>query len=248
MQIGISSENYYYKVLSGLLERHFQGSGISCSLGVYTSYNLLSESAIKFIETRSPDIIFLFLRQFPLMPLNKILIKFNRGKEEIHQNRITRYEWEFHPSLFNRRKMDWAPRLTDYTLNDAVLEPRREKFGMRDINLLSGLAAGLNDWAIKYILNEIKQVNDMCLAQNKKLILLSLPKNPESLIGNYVCKLTNAKLKPLLSQIPIIDISFIGEEYFEYDGIHYNVSGHKILAETMFNYLSNSNEISRFLK
>ena len=65
------------------------------------------------------------------------------------------------------------------------------------------------------------------------MALISLPQNPESLIGNYVCGLTMKKLKAKYS---FMDISAIGKEYFEDDLIHYNKEGHRVLAEKFYEF------------
>lgn len=229
-QIGLAKSSSYHYILRQFLDTALPEYSINLSLGYYTSYNLLAKSAISLIEKKSADILFLFLRPFPLMALNKLWIKFNTEAEK--SARI------LHPSVFNRKNMHWPPNLTNYPLENAVIEPRREKFGLRDLNLLSGLSIGLNKWAVKYVANEVETINNFCKAQNKKLILLSLPQNPESLVGNYICQLTNKKLKSRLQHIPFIEIFFMGEDCFEPDGIHYNPKGHRLLAEVLHTYLS----------
>lgn len=229
-QIGLARSSSYHYILRQLLDTDFPQSSITLTLGYYTSYNLMAQAVISLIENKSADILFLFLRPFPLMALNKLWIKFNNDAEESNR--------KIHPSVFKRKNMHWPAMLTKYPLDNAVIEPRREKFGLRDLNLLSGLSIGLNTWAVKYIVTEIETINNFCKSHNKKLILLSLPQNPESLVGNYICQLTNRKLKSNLPHIPFIEIFFIGEDCFESDGIHYNTKGHKLLAEVLHNYLS----------
>lgn len=234
-QIGLSKELLYHYVLLDLMSRNFPGSKFEGSLGYYTSYNLMPQAATRFIEQKSPDRLFLFLRPFPLMALNKLWIKFNTKDKENTRNGHSR---KLHPSLFKRGNMEWAPNLTNYSLEDAVLEAAGKKFGWRDLNLLSGLMTGLNNWSVRYLVKEIEEINKVCFTHKTELILLSLPQNPESVLGNYICNLTNKKLKLHLPDIAFIDISFIGKKYFYPDGIHYNEEGHKILAEVLCDYLS----------
>lgn len=236
-QIGISREQLYHHLLRDKLDGKYTEDKISISLGYYTSYNLMSNSVMEFMEKKSPGIVFLFLRPFPLMALTKIWIKYEEmgGDNSIIESTFKR---ELHPSFYSRKKMNWPAHLTRYFLDDAVLEPRRMKFGLRDLNLLAGLLAGLNDWTVKYLKGEIEHISNYCKSKNKKLVILSLPQNPESVTGNYVCNITNRKLKAKLKDIPFIDIFYIGKDYFEPDGIHYNSSGHKLLADILFEYLS----------
>lgn len=228
-QAGLAREQAYYYVLREMLKQNSPEWGITISLGFYTSYNRLAQATTQFIDAKAPGVLFLFLRPFPLMALNKLWIKYDAG------NNVMARKW--HPSLFNRQNMNWPPMLTNYTLDDVQAEPRREKFGLRDMNLLGGLIAGLHTWTVRYLMNEIQALHNLCISQNRKMALISLPQNPESLLGNYICRLTNAALKARLQDIPFIDIYFMGEKYFEADGIHYNAAGHKLLAETLVDYI-----------
>jgi hypothetical protein len=227
-QPGLAREQSYYYLLRERLKHDFPQEDISISLGYYTSYDQLAKSTDKFINAKSPDILFLFLRPFPLMALHKLYIKYDAGHGKMARR--------CHPSLFNRRNINWPPTLTNYTIDDVIIEPRREKFGLRDLNLLGGLAVGLDNWVVNYLAHEIESIRDLCVSQNKKIALISLPQNPESLLGNYICRLTNTKLKARFQDIPFIEIYFMGETYFEPDGIHYNPAGHKLLAETLFHH------------
>ncbi len=229
-QAGLAREQAYYYILREMLKSNSPEYDTAISLGFYTSYDQLPQAATNFIQAKSPDMLFLFLRPFPLMALNKLWIKYDAG------NNVMARQW--HPALFNRQNMNWPPMLTNYTLDDVTTEPRREKFGLRDMNLLGGLFARLPAWTTTYLLNEINAINSLCTSQNRKMALISLPQNPESLLGNYVCRLTNTMLKARLHNIPFIDIYFMGEKYFESDGIHYNAAGHKLLAETLVDYIN----------
>src|ERR1017187_4651460 len=100
-QKGIAKDEFYYEVFSGLLSNvpHHVFTSI------YISYDTMVAKTEKFIEINNIDVLFLVIRQFPLMPLYKPLIKY--------ENKNGGTSWMIHPSLF-RRKLGWNPGLSKY--------------------------------------------------------------------------------------------------------------------------------------
>lgn len=197
------------------------------ALGSYFSYSQFRETTLDFIKNKDPKLVFVFLRPFPLMPLNKPIFKYKKSDETI--------AWSVHPSLFNRKDLYWDEKFFKYEKEIDFNPKHRKKIELRDLNLLTGLLLGLNSWCMKFLASNIKAIHGNMKDPDKKLFIISLPRNPESLMGNYICKITNKKIrKRLPEEIGFIDISQISIDFFEKDGIHFNAKGHEEIAHIIF--------------
>jgi hypothetical protein len=222
----ITPEQLYHQQILQILKQQYSACTFEIALASYVSYSQFHEATINFIENINPDIVFIFLRPFPLMPLNKPLIKYKKDEENI--------AWSMHPSLFNRKNFQWDEKFSKYEKEIKFNHKHRWKFELRDLNLLSGLLLGLNRWCAKFLVNNLNAIYNNENGGSKKLFFISLPKNPESLMGNYVCRVTNRKIVSRLpKEISFIDISYIKKDAFENDGIHFNEIGHYQLAKTL---------------
>jgi len=196
-------------------------------LGSYFSYSQFQETTLNFIKNKNPDMVFIFLRAFPLMPLNKPFFKYKMTDEII--------SWSVHPSLFNRKNFHWDEKFSKYEKEIDYNTRVRKKIELRDFNLLVGLLLGLNSWCVKFLMNRIKAIKNDSNSYNKKLFIISLPRNPESLMGNYICKKTNRKIRKRLSnELDFVDIYHIPKIFYEDDGIHFNTPGHEQIAKVLF--------------
>jgi len=223
----ISPEHLYHQQILNILKREYFNCEIEIALGSYVSYSQFQNAILKFIENKCPDLVFIFLRPFPLMPLNKPLFKYKKNEKII--------AWSLHPSIFKRKNFHWDEKFSKYETEIDYNDKCRKKIELRDINLLIGLLSGLNSWCVKFLTKNIREINNDVKGFDKKLFYISLPQNPESLMGNYICKITNRKIRKILSkEINFIDISHISKDFFEKDGIHFNSKGHEQLAKILY--------------
>jgi hypothetical protein len=230
-QKSILPENLYHQQILNFLRDKNPSSDFEIALGSYVSYSQFQKTTLDFIKNKEPELLFIFLRPFPLMPLNKPLIKYRKNDKKI--------AWAIHPSFFKRDNFLWDEKFTRHEKEIEFNVKRRIKFELRDLNLLFGLLFGLNRWCVKFLVNEIKMIVENNVHQDGKHFFILLPQNPESLMGNYICKLTNKKIRTSLSDtIDFIDISRISKLFFEKDGIHFNSKGHEYLARILFRVIN----------
>ena len=236
-QVGINRGDLYYSVISRLLSNNQTAHQIS--LGSYLSFDQLILQTKNFIDKKQPNIIYLFVRPFPLMPLQKPIIKYDTKEKTIG--------YSLHPALFSR-ELKWDDKLTRYqSANDFQFE-RKSSFGFRDINLIAGVMLGLHHWKLKYLTCQLALVKQLCTEQKIKLKVISPPQNPESLLANYTCKWTANYLYKYCksAKIDFININSFSLAYFEKDKIHFNVYGHKRLGELIYeNMALDDKHISR---
>jgi hypothetical protein len=228
-QRGISRQDLYYSVLSKLLSDKKTDHQIL--LGNYLSYDQLPEQIRIFINRKKPNLIFLFIRPFPLVPLQKPFVRYEAGNHSV--------AYAIHPALFNR-KMKWNDTLTKNQSAGEFQFVKKSVFGLRDINLLAGRFTGLQHWMLEYLVHQLEIVNKICTHEEIKLILISPPINPGSVMTNQLCKRTTEYLiKYCKREKPdLVNISSLSVYDFEQDKVHFNVSGHRKLAELICDYLT----------
>jgi len=229
-QRGINREELYYSVLSKLLTDNKNKTDHQISLGGYLSYDQLPEQVKIFITRKKPDLVFLFIRPFPLIPLQKPVVKYDAGNNKV--------AYAIHPALFNRQ-MKWNDKLTKNQSSGDFQFVKKSAFGFRDINLLSGLLFGLHHWMLKYLVHNLEIVNQICTMEEIKLIIISPPINPGSVLANLFCRRTTDYLDKYCrkEKLDLLNINSFMIEYFEQDKVHFNISGHRKLAEMIYHYL-----------
>jgi len=226
-QEGINREDLYYSVLSKLLSN--EKTDYHISLGSYLSYDQLPEQTKFFINKKNPDLIFLFIRSFPLLPLQKPIVKY-----ESENNKVA---YALHPALFNHQ-MKWKDKLSKHQSSNDFQFVKKNVFSFRDINLLAGVFMGLQYWTLKYLAHQLDRVKQLCPAEEIKLIIISPPKNPGSILANLLCKHTTDYLDKYCKreQLDFININSFSPDNFEQDKVHFNIYGHEKLAETINDY------------
>ncbi|HET8572340.1 MAG TPA: hypothetical protein VFL76_00585 [Edaphocola sp.] len=230
-QPGISRSHLYHAIVMERLGQDQNNKNYRVALGRYLSYDQLVPEAEAFIFKKKPGHIFLFIRPFPVMPLQKLLVKYERA-----DGRQTR---AFHPALLTR-KLAWNERLTKFqTERDFIFTPRK-KIGLRDCNLMAGVVLGLHHWTRRYIAKQIHLTKQLCRQHDIQLSIISPPQNPESAIGNLTCKWLTGFLGRYCrqEQLGFININSFSIDNFEPDGIHFNIHGHRKLAELIYAVLS----------
>ena len=241
-QKSIPAELLYHHQISGLLQEEFPLTDFQLELGSYLCYAYFRKAAIHFIKNKHPDFAFIFLRKFPLMLLNKPFIKYKTRNEKV--------VWTRHPMLFNRRKFEWDNKFSKYEKEIDFNTKRRHLIELRDFNLLAGLLLGLNRWCIKFLLNDILAISDDINCSCKNLFIVSLMRSPDSLMGSYICKITNDRIRRKLpANLEWIDIFQIPKSSYHTDNIHYNIKGHTQVAQILFSAISktialNNNAVS----
>ena len=117
-QGGISRDDLYYSVMTKQLQKIRPDKDYQISLGTYLSFDQLASRTKLFIAKKKPNIIFLFIRPFPLMPLQKPLVKFDKADGT--------KRWAIHPALFSRQLI-WKEQFTkNQTANNFVFVPRQK--------------------------------------------------------------------------------------------------------------------------
>lgn len=226
-QGGISRDDLYYSVMTKKLKESKSSNNYQISLGSYLSFDQLVIKTNEFISKKKPDIIFLFIRPFPLMPLQKPFVKYDKA-DGIQS-------WVIHPALFSTQLV-WKDLLTkNQSANDFVFAPKN-KIGLRDLNLIAGIALGLHHWTRRYIAKQIQLVKQLCDKDNIQLKIISPPQNPESIIANLTCKwITNFIDRYCKQQkLEFININKFDIDKFEQDKIHFNIHGHQQLGQLLY--------------
>lgn len=212
---------YYNLVRHSLLNEG--AADINIALGKYLSYNQVEEKTRKLLAQKKTDVLCLFIRPFPLMPLQKPLIKYEKGDGKIG--------WALHPGLLSR-KLIWPSKLTDHQKDGAFVYTPRKIFELRDVNLMIGKIFSLHRWAEQYLVNILSAVATMCAQQGTTLIVVSPPQSPGSKLGQQVCKNSAEFLYRfcLTHSILYVNINDMHLAYFKEDKIHFNEAGHAKLA------------------
>ena len=149
----------------GCCKRNSLMTDFQLELGSYLCYAYFRKAAIHFIKNKQPDFAFIFLRKFPLMPLNKPFIKYKTRNEKV--------VWARHPMLFNRTKFEWDNKFSKYEKEIDFNTKKRHLIELRDFNLLAGLLLGLNRWCVKFLLSDILAISDDINCSCKKLFIVS---------------------------------------------------------------------------
>jgi hypothetical protein len=178
-QKNIDKEDLYHSVFTRLLSQNSKPFNLQLSFEIYLSYDQLVRKTEQFIINNKLDIIYIFIRPFPLMPLHKPIVKYDKanGKRGL----------AIHPRLIIR-KTKWSQKLTAFQASNEYVFVRRNKIELRDLNLLVGIMIGLHHWALKYIAQQIDSIGNFCNEHKTKLVIISPPKNPESIAGNIICR------------------------------------------------------------
>ena len=222
--IGLEKDKVYHALLKNALPK------IGIKTDKYYAYSELLDTSKELIKRDSIEVLFLFARHFPYMILNKPFIRFY-GK-----NRKIKYQ--LHPYLMNYKIKAW-PRYLDIYISENRHQkiPKRKHFGLRDINSILGKILGLHNWAYRYVEKCIVDLNELCISNGVRLIVIGPTKNPETFMGDRICTSLNNKLINSMStnQIDFIDINSYTDEkehsIFQSDNIHFNECGHIFLCD-----------------
>ena len=222
-QKGIAPEEFYFSLFSGLLS----DTPHQISAGTYYTFDNMFNKTQTFANNNQLDVLCLWVRQFPLMPLHKPFVKYENSKGRI--------SWAIHPALF-KRKLIWDDRLTKYHTQNEYVYKKRSRFEQRDFNLLAGAIFGLHKWAQKYINQEVGAVRDFCNENGIKLIVISPQQCPSSAMGDAVCRWISASLDKYCKkqEINYINIIHFGRGFYAKDNVHFNAACHKELAGLIY--------------
>ena len=224
-QKGLSENQRYHSVTNDLLLR--MGIQTDMSLHSYRSYDSMTCKSVKVLEENNPDIFCLFIRHFPLFPLHKPFIKFEKSNGKTG--------WAIHPQLVTR-KHKWNYKLTEFQSTNDYIFKRKRKVEWRDLNILLGLCFGLDRWAYHYIKSEIEAVRKLCKEQNIKLVVVSPVRNPESVLGDFICRRMALRLERFCKKegLNYANIANFGLAYFEEDKVHLNAEGHELMGKLIY--------------
>ncbi len=220
-QKGFHRENLFHQVLQNNAAHQ-----LNITLGTYLSLNTLPERLIQSISKQKSETVYLFIRPFPLMPLFKPLIKYDLANKNKKVG--------IHPALFSR-EMKWDNKFSSFQIDNQFQYSAKLKFGKRDLNIILGCMFGLQFWASKYLQHILLHCIQICKNNAVELVLISPPAYPGSIMGNWVCKYITNKLARFSNfhQIRYVNIYTFPETCFEADKIHFNIEGHRKLANTI---------------
>lgn len=226
-QSGIRRDDLYHAVATRLLRQHQPACEYGVSLGCYLSFDQLVSQAQHFITRKRPDILFLFIRPFPLMPLQKLVVRFEKPDGTGGMG--------LHPALFGRQ-LAWNDQFTrDQTERPFVYVPR-SRIGFRDLNLLGGILLGLHHWARRYVAQQLLEVEQLCSRHQVRLKVISPPQRAESVIARATCKWFAGFLDRYCRRrgLDFINIQSLPDDHLEQDQIHFNTKGHQQLGQLLF--------------
>lgn len=215
------NELYHRRLMEELMHSEPDANIVLAS---YLSYRQLPADAQAFLAKTRPDVLCLFIRPFPILPLLKPLVKFDRDNNKVG--------YGLHSALFNR-KHTWPARYTRHlTSGNFAFTPRSER-GIRDMNLLAGKIFGLHQWAMQYIGRQVDAVESLCRAANVRLIILGPPQYSVSATANKIFGEIDQFLSKKFEQTGqhYIELYPLSEKYFEQDKIHLNKQGHSLIAD-----------------
>ena len=222
--IGLENDKVYHALLKNAL------SEIDIKMDKYYTYSELLDTSKEFIQRDSIEVLFLFARHFPYMVLNKPFIRF--------YGMNTKVKYSLHPWLMNYKMKVWPKYLDTYISEYRHQKiPKRKYFGLRDINSILGKILGLHNWAFRYIEKCIVELNEVCIANGIKLVVIGPTKNPETFMGDRICTYLNNRLVSAMSikNIDFIDINSYTDKnehsIFQPDNIHFNEFGHVFLCD-----------------
>ena len=231
-QYGLAREEHYYSVLAARFKQDLPCLDCHFSFSSFLSYADLGKQTTEITGKWSCDIIVVFLRPYPLMPMNKILVRYRSSPGKT--------SWVFHPALFNRALHEWPGWLTRYESQGDFLFTPRVRFGLRDLNLVFGMLAGLNYWSSAYIEQKVLSLNLSLASSGKKLLVFTVPGYPSSLAGDYICRKSSAGITRICTteNISFIDLYSESSGLFMQDGIHFTADGHRFIASRVFDKIS----------
>lgn len=227
-QKGIDTNNLYHNITNSLLSKIDIDNDMS--LHSYRSYDTMLTKSKRVIEETNPDIFCLFIRHFPLFPLHKPLIKYEKKDGSLG--------WSIHPQLFTRQ-IKWDNRLTKFQSMNEYVFAKRRRIELRDFNILLGLLLGLHNWAFHYIKLQAEEIRAICKEKKVKLVIVSPVRNPESLLGDFICKRIASKMERYCekNRISYVNIARFSLYYFEADKVHLNNKGHRLMGKLIYEQL-----------
>jgi len=191
----------------------------------YTDYNYLKEACDEVMNKSSLDLLIIHIRPQPFYILSKLLIKYRR---KINRNSIC-----INPLLLSKiiyRKFEINP---PNNLNQSYTKPR-----FMDINILLGNIFSLRSKASSLIYNEISSIRSLCIDNNIKLVVLGIPYQPLSWIGNINCHRLNLFLKEKFKNdnVEYLDCydKMKDKECFHKDKLHFSNKGHYVLGSILY--------------
>jgi len=227
-QSGIPRNKHYYSLLLDSLRATFPGTDFTILLDTYTSFGDLGKKTTSVLEKKSPDILVVFIRPFPLLLMCKLWIKYPLAGKR------TARTW--HPAFLRPAVRNWPSRLTEFFTKEEYVPKPRSRFTFEDVNLLAGMVFGLNRWATATITREILSIQSDLEKQNKKLFVVSPPRNLESRAGNFISRKSGEKIGDACRDAGTGYINIYNDslDLFEDDRVHYNEKGHRYLSEELF--------------
>lgn len=236
-QTGIPREEHYHSLLKSVLQESYPDIDLNFRFGLYHAFNELYNRSADLIQIKKTMILIVFIRPFPLMILNKPIVKYNT------ENQTRRRA--IHPGLLNRKQYIWPEKFSRFIVDKTEFnDSKKAYFSLRDINLLLGILLGLKRWSYHYIMKEILSILFLCKQKQVELVITGPPQNPESIAGNMICRSLNRKLQTEIKslRIPYVDIftRFDNSDIpiFCEDDIHFNENGHIFLKDHLIEPVS----------
>ena len=234
-QLDIPPHLLYHSRLKDAITDEFK---ISPAIEVlcYYSYNTIERKVAECLIKSEPDILVLFIRPFPYLILNKLVIKYDTPSQK--------YFRAFHPALFSAGKRSWPGKYSKYIIERTPVYNGKKKINpLAELNLTFGFLTGLHWWSVIYVQDIIDRVAAICRNSGTRLLLLGVPPAAGSAAGNYLCRSLNNRLikKAAKENLDYVDIysncNSNGIRVIHEDGRHFTQNGHEFLSEALKPYL-----------
>ena len=228
-QQGLAPHLHYHQLLKQQLQ---QGAGIETEIQLrfYTTYQELTQEAVQL--PGGFDVLILFLRPYPLLPLTKPLIRYT---DKQLQSTLT-----LHPK-FNSTGY-WQKAATETEVPTTKRRRTTVHRLIKAVNEKAGDLLNLDHWAVKYVLQLLQHYKNG-LPTGTRLLIMGPPAYGANKRLNKIC----GELAPQVEQwcrtqacsyLPMQVLpNGSGKGYFAEDGIHISPEGHQQLAQELFKLL-----------
>ena len=225
-QKNIPLKSRFYSILSEKIKTNLSHQTVF-SFSTYSDYSSLSTKCYEVSNKSHLDFMVIHLRPQPFYIISKLFIKY---ENELNDDMgICINPLLYGRTWSNHLKGDPVP-----TFNYYSVKPR-----FMDLNIFLGNIFRLHTKASIYIYNQIMHIQSYCQLNHIKLIILGIPYQPFSKIGNLNCKKLNLSLMEKLSNDKNIEnfecyTRMESNSYFEKDNLHLSINGHYTLGSILF--------------
>lgn len=224
-QHDIPKKNKFFEVFKSKMKSDSLKE-VSISFSSYSQFYQLEKSCDKIFKKQKMDVLTIHIRPQPFLFLSKfILRKLNKKNRATYLlNQI------LFMSTIDQCKDNYAPPV----FNQLATKPR-----LKERNIRVGNIFRFNIKASKLIFKLILNIQSKCKQNDIQLVILGIPPQPMTKLGNLNCKKFNKYLikKCKDNRIVYIDsyAKMNNDVVFQKDKLHLSEEGHYVLGEILYN-------------